>query len=186
MLLKTVSSSSAAREFPWRNQGRFSCGKSEKLSVSVEAISEDMAFQSDASGTVKAASRDYGRVYSCGVYSMKLTSNVAYFESCLQDPDSVLGSLTHEIKEVGPDGQEVTKVVPAVTEEDQGIEILTEAIAACTETIDQHKGKLVVKETPRAVKHMAKLRMDDEEISGDEEEDTGMGEVDIEGAGIVE
>ena len=33
---------------------------------------------------------------------------------------------------------------------------------------------------------MAKLRMDDEEISGDEEEDTGMGEVDIEGAGIVE
>ncbi|CAN7062566.1 unnamed protein product [Brassica rapa subsp. trilocularis] len=24
MLLKTVSSSSAAREFPWRNQGRFS------------------------------------------------------------------------------------------------------------------------------------------------------------------
>ncbi|KAL0775348.1 hypothetical protein Bca101_040500 [Brassica carinata] len=119
-----------------------------------------MAFQSDASGTVKAASRDYGRVYSCG----------------LQDPDSVLGSLTHEIKEVGPDGQE-----------DQGIEILTEAIAACTETIDQHKGKLVVKETPRArTEHMAKLRMDDEEISGDEEEDTGMGEVDIEGAGIVE
>ncbi|CAN6844382.1 unnamed protein product [Brassica oleracea] len=131
----------------------------------------DMAFQSDASGTVKAASRDYGRVYSCG----------------LQDPDSVLGSLTHEIKEVGPDGQEVTKVVPAVTEEDQGIEILTEAIAACTETIDQHKGKLVVKETPRArTEHMAKLRMDDEEISGNEEEDTGMGEVDIEGAGIVE
>lgn len=36
--------------------------------------------------------------------------------------------------------------------------------------------------------HMAKLRMDNEEISGneEEEEDTGMGEVDIEGAGIVE
>ncbi|WZY90784.1 hypothetical protein YC2023_047519 [Brassica napus] len=65
---------------------------------------------------------------------------------------------------------------------DQGIEILTEAIAACTETIDQHKGKLVVKEAPRA------LRMDNEEISGneEEEEDTGMGEVDIEGAGLVE
>ncbi|XP_033146445.1 eukaryotic translation initiation factor 2 subunit alpha homolog isoform X2 [Brassica rapa] len=76
---------------------------------------------------------------------------VLFFFSGLQDPDSVLGSLTREIKEVGPDGQEVTKVVPAVTEEDQGIEILTEAIAACTETIDQHKGKLVVKEAPRAV-----------------------------------
>ena len=34
---------------------------------------------------------------------------------------------------------------------------------------------------------MAKLRMDDEEISGDEEEDTGMGDVDIDGgAGIIE
>ncbi|CAF1869846.1 unnamed protein product [Brassica napus] len=147
----------------------------------VGLVFRDMAFQSDASGTVKAASRDYGRVYSCGVYSMKLTSNelyvnIGYRKHSLQDPDSVLGSLTHEIKEVGPDGQE-----------DQGIEILTEAIAACTETIDQHKGKLVVKETPRArTEHMAKLRMDDEEISGDEEEDTGMGEVDIEGAGIVE
>ncbi|CAF1869887.1 unnamed protein product [Brassica oleracea var. botrytis] len=143
----------------------------------------DMAFQSDASGTVKAASRDYGRVYSCG----------------LQDPDSVLGSLTHEIKEVGPDGQEVYTLFSGfvlvvgngpdlgIFLFDQGIEILTEAIAACTETIDQHKGKLVVKETPRArTEHMAKLRMDDEEISGDEEEDTGMGEVDIEGAGIVE
>ncbi|KAF3557522.1 hypothetical protein F2Q69_00017730 [Brassica cretica] len=117
----------------------------------------------------------------------KFTMSIIDARSCLQDPDSVLGSLTHEIKEVGPDGQEVTKVVPAVTEEDQGIEILTEAIAACTETIDQHKGKLVVKETPRArTEHMAKLRMDDEEISGNEEEDTGMGEVDIEGAGIVE
>ncbi|CAN6844366.1 unnamed protein product [Brassica oleracea] len=195
------------------------------------------------------------------------------FKILVTDPDSVLGSLTREVKEVGPDGQEVTKVVPAVTEEvkdalvknirrrmtpqpmkiradielkcfqfdgvvhikeamrkaeaagnddcpvkiklvapplyvlttqtldkDQGIEILTEAIAACTETIDQHKGKLVVKEAPRAVserddkmltEHMAKLRMDNEEISGDEEsgeeeEDTGMGEVDIEGAGIIE
>ncbi|KAH0887158.1 hypothetical protein HID58_063254 [Brassica napus] len=196
------------------------------------------------------------------------------FKILVTDPDSVLGSLTREVKEVGPDGQEVTKVVPAVTEEvkdalvknirrrmtpqpmkiradielkcfqfdgvvhikveamrkaeaagnddcpvkiklvapplyvlttqtldkDQGIEILTEAIVACTETIDQHKGKLVVKEAPRAVserddkmltEHMAKLRMDNEEISGDEEsgeeeEDTGMGEVDIEGAGIIE
>jgi translation initiation factor 2 subunit 1 len=40
--------------------------------------------------------------------------------------------------------------------------------------------------------HMAKLRMDNEEMSGDEgsedeEEDTGMGEVDIDGgSGIIE
>lgn len=32
---------------------------------------------------------------------------VLFFFSGLQDPDSVLGSLTREIKEVGPDGQEV-------------------------------------------------------------------------------
>ncbi|KAH0882435.1 hypothetical protein HID58_058531 [Brassica napus] len=209
------------------------------------------------------------------------------FKVLVTDPDSVLGSLTREIKEVGPDGQEVTRVVPAVTEEvkealvknirrrmtpqpmkiradielkcfqfdgvvhikveamrkaeaagnddcpvkiklvapplyvltthtldkDQGIKILDEAIVACTETIEEHKGKLVVKEAPRAVsiffftvelsqvserddkmltEHMAKLRMDNEEISGDEEsgeeeEDTGMGDVDIDGgAGIIE
>ncbi|KAF3544967.1 hypothetical protein DY000_02002241 [Brassica cretica] len=196
------------------------------------------------------------------------------FKVLVTDPDSVLGSLTREIKEVGPDGQEVTKVVPAVTEEvkdalvknirrrmtpqpmkiradielkcfqfdgvvhikeamrkaeaagnedcpvkiklvapplyvlttqtldkEQGIEILEKAIAVCTETIEEHKGKLVIKEAPRAVserddkmltEHMAKLRMDNEEISGDEEsgeeeEDTGMGEVDIDGgAGIIE
>ncbi|WZZ40288.1 hypothetical protein YC2023_036553 [Brassica napus] len=193
------------------------------------------------------------------------------FKVLVTDPDSVLGSLTREIKEVGPDGQEL---YPAVTEEvkdalvknirrrmtpqpmkiradielkcfqfdgvvhikeamrkaeaagnedcpvkiklvapplyvlttqtldkDQGIEILEKAIAICTETIEEHKGKLVIKEAPRAVserddkmltEHMAKLRMDNEEISGDEEsgeeeEDTGMGEVDIDGgAGIIE
>lgn len=37
--------------------------------------------------------------------------------------------------------------------------------------------------------HMAKLRQDNEEISGDEgseeEEDTGMGEIDVENAGAV-
>ncbi|XP_033145311.1 eukaryotic translation initiation factor 2 subunit alpha homolog [Brassica rapa] len=185
MLLKTVSSSSAAREFPWRNQGRFSSAilrEPYTTGASSTSVSDQspryMAFQSDASGTelyVNIGYRKHGHAFELSL-------------CCLQDPDSVLGSLTREIKEVGPDGQEVTKVVPAVTEEDQGIEILTEAIAACTETIDQHKGKLVVKEAPRAVKHMAKLRMDNEEISGneEEEEDTGMGEVDIEGAGIVE
>ncbi|XP_033146446.1 eukaryotic translation initiation factor 2 subunit alpha homolog isoform X3 [Brassica rapa] len=89
--------------------------------------------------------------FSLRSITQELYVNIGYRKHGLQDPDSVLGSLTREIKEVGPDGQEVTKVVPAVTEEDQGIEILTEAIAACTETIDQHKGKLVVKEAPRAV-----------------------------------
>ncbi|KAF7830917.1 eukaryotic translation initiation factor 2 subunit alpha-like protein [Senna tora] len=196
------------------------------------------------------------------------------FKIIVTDPDSVLNSLTREIKEVGPDGQEVTKVVPAVSEEvkeglvknikrrmtpqplkiradiemkcfqfdgvlhikeamrkaeaagnhdcpvkiklvapplyvlttqtldkEQGILVLNNAIVACTEAIEQHKGKLNVKEAPRAVserddkllaEHMAKLRQDNEEISGDEdseeEEDTGMGEVDVEnhGAGITD
>ncbi|KAJ1428615.1 Translation initiation factor 2, alpha subunit [Sesbania bispinosa] len=153
----------------------------------------------------------------------------------------LLSALTREVKEVGPDGQEVTKVVPAVSEEvkdaleamrkaeaagnddcpvkiklvapplyvlttqtldkEQGILVLNNAIVSCTESIEQHKGKLVVKEAPRAVserddkllaEHMAKLRQDNEEVSGDEdseeEEDTGMGEVDVEnnGSGIME
>ena len=49
MLLKMVSSSSAAREFPWRNQGRFSCGKSEKLSVSVSGVVFLRVFEFDVS-----------------------------------------------------------------------------------------------------------------------------------------
>ncbi|CAH8356386.1 unnamed protein product [Eruca vesicaria subsp. sativa] len=203
------------------------------------------------------------------------------FKVLVTDPDSVLGSLTREIKEVGPDGQEVTKVVPAVTQQvkealvkhirrrmtqqpmkirayieltcfhldgvvhikvvkpvligssiisfffshtcllfqeamrkaeaagnddcpvkiklvasplyvltthtldkDQGIKILDEAIVACTETIKEHGGKLVVKEAPRAVSERDD-NLDNEEISGDEEseeeEDTGMGDVDING-----
>ncbi|MFQ6662469.1 hypothetical protein Gotur_030298 [Gossypium turneri] len=191
------------------------------------------------------------------------------FKIIVTDPDSVLNTLTCEVKKPGPDGQEVTEVVPAVTEEvkdalvknirrrmtpqplkiradiemkcfqfdgvlhikeamrkaeaagnddcpvkiklvapplyvlttqtldkEQGITILSKAIAACTEAIEHHKGKLVVKEPPRAVserddkllaEHMAKLRNDNEEVSGDEdseeEEDTGMGEVDVENAG---
>ncbi|KAH9702638.1 eukaryotic translation initiation factor 2 subunit alpha-like [Citrus sinensis] len=243
------------------------------------------------------------------------------FKIIVTDPDSVLNSLTREVKEIGPDGQEVTKVIPAVTEEvkdalvknirrrmtpqplkiradvemkcfqfdgvlhikdamrkaeaagnndcpvkiklvapplyvlttqtldkvsttsfvledilinhmayywvvpvlyawilpalgylwmieeqyhieiialylvgqEQGISVLNKAIAACTEAIEKHKGKLTVKEEPRAVserddkllaEHMAKLHQDNEEVSGDEdseeEEDTGMGEVDVE------
>ncbi|XP_008789313.1 eukaryotic translation initiation factor 2 subunit alpha homolog [Phoenix dactylifera] len=196
------------------------------------------------------------------------------FKVIVTDPDSVLDSLTREVKEVGPDGQEVTKVVLAMTPEvkdalvknirrrmtpqplkiradiemkcfqfdgvlhikeamkkaeaagnddcpvkiklvapplyvlttqtldkEQGITILNNAIKACTEKIDHHKGKLVVKEAPRAVserddkllaEHMAKLRSANEEIDGDEdteeEEDTGMGDVDLDkpGVGITE
>ncbi|GAB4860238.1 hypothetical protein Ancab_011717 [Ancistrocladus abbreviatus] len=195
------------------------------------------------------------------------------FKTVVADPDSLLDSLSYEVKEAGPDGPEVTKVVPAVTpqikealiknirrrmtpqplkiradvemkcfqfdgvlhikeamrkaeaagsddcpvkiklvapplyvlttqtlDKDQGISALSRAITACTEEIERHKGKLVVKEPPRAVserddkllaEHMEKLRQVNEEVSGDEdseeEEDTGMGDVDLENAtGIAE
>ncbi|KAH6790424.1 Eukaryotic translation initiation factor 2 subunit 1 [Perilla frutescens var. frutescens] len=80
-------------------------------------------------------------------------------------------------------------------DKEQGIAILNKAIEACTEEIERHKGKLTVKEAARAVseredkllaEHMAKLGRENEEISGDEgseeEEDTGMGEIDLENA----
>lgn len=35
--------------------------------------------------------------------------------------------------------------------QEQGISVLNKAIAACTEAIEKHKGKLTVKEEPRAV-----------------------------------
>ncbi|XP_024996339.1 eukaryotic translation initiation factor 2 subunit alpha homolog isoform X2 [Cynara cardunculus var. scolymus] len=188
------------------------------------------------------------------------------FKLVVSDPDSILNSLTREVKETGPDGEEVTKVVPALTDEvkdalvknirrrmtpqplkiradiemkcfqfdgvlhikdamrkaeaagnqdcpvkiklvappsyvlitqtldkEQGISVLTKAIAACTEEIELHKGKLTVKEAPRAVseredillaERMAKLSQANEEVEGDddseEEEDTGMGDIDLE------
>ncbi|KAL0402946.1 UNVERIFIED_CONTAM: Eukaryotic translation initiation factor 2 subunit alpha [Sesamum radiatum] len=86
-------------------------------------------------------------------------------------------------------------------DKEQGIAILNQAIEACTEEIERHKGKLTVKEAARAVseredkllaEHMAKLGRENEEVSGDEdseeEEDTGMGEIDVEntGTGITE
>ncbi|KAK9280489.1 hypothetical protein L1049_014181 [Liquidambar formosana] len=199
---------------------------------------------------------------------------VEAFKLVVTDPDSVLNSLTREIKEIGPDGQEVTKVVPVMSEEvkdsliknirrrmtpqplkiradiemkcfqfdgvlhikeamrkaeaagnhncpvkiklvapplyvltthtldkERGISILNDAITACTQEIELHKGKLLVKEAPRSVserddkllaEHMAKLHNDNEEISGDEgseeEEDIGMGEIDLENtaSGITE
>nr|GME18999.1 eukaryotic translation initiation factor 2 subunit alpha homolog [Ipomoea batatas] len=192
------------------------------------------------------------------------------FKLVVNDPDSVLNSLTREIKDVGPDGKEVTKVVPALSEEvkdslvknirrrmtpqplkiradiemkcfqfdgvlhikeamrkaeaagnkdcpvkiklvappayvlntqtldkEQGITVLNQAIVACTEEIERHKGKLTVKEAPRAVseredkllaEQMAKLTRENEEVSGDEdseEEDTGMGEIDVENSDMA-
>ncbi|CAN6462419.1 unnamed protein product [Victoria cruziana] len=38
------------------------------------------------------------------------------FKLIVSDPDSILDSLTREIKEIGPDGQEVTKTIPAISE----------------------------------------------------------------------
>ncbi|KAI0524366.1 hypothetical protein KFK09_003733 [Dendrobium nobile] len=194
------------------------------------------------------------------------------FKLIVSDPDSVLEPLTKEVKEVGSDGQEVTKVEPALTEElkdalvknirrrmtpqplkiradiemkcfqfdgvlhikeamrkaeaagnddclvkiklvapplyvlttqtlekDKGISVLNNAIKACTEAIENEKGKLIVKEAPRAVseredkllaEHLAKLQTANEEVDGDvdseDEEDTGMGEVDVENSGIAE
>ncbi|KAL2899286.1 Eukaryotic translation initiation factor 2 subunit alpha-like protein, partial [Bienertia sinuspersici] len=35
------------------------------------------------------------------------------FKVIVNDPDTILDPLTYEVKETGPDGQEVTKVVPA-------------------------------------------------------------------------
>ena len=82
-------------------------------------------------------------------------------------------------------------------DKEQGISTLSKAIVACTEEIERHKGKLVVKDAPRTVSErddkllqdvMDKLRMNNEEKSGDEdseeEEDTGMGDVDVENAGF--
>ncbi|XP_058074295.1 eukaryotic translation initiation factor 2 subunit alpha homolog [Magnolia sinica] len=191
------------------------------------------------------------------------------FKLIVTDPDSVLNALTREVKEVGPDGQEVTKVVPAMSEEvkdaliknirrrmtpqplkiradveikcfqldgvlhikeamrkaeaagnndcpvkiklvapplyvltthtldkEQGISVLNDAIKACTEEIDRHKGKLVVKEAPRAVSEKDdKLLADqlklnsaaedaDNDEGSEEEEDTGMGEIDLDNAAI--
>ncbi|CAL9189309.1 unnamed protein product [Musa hybrid cultivar] len=192
------------------------------------------------------------------------------FKVVVTDPDSVLDSLTRVVKEVGADGQEVSKVVPAVTPEvkdalvknirrrmtpqplkiradiemkcfqfdgvlhikeamrkaeaagnddcpvkiklvapplyvlttqtldkEQGISVLNNAVKACTEEIELHKGKLTLKEAPRAVserddkllaEHMAKLQSANNEVDGDEgseeEEDTGMGELDLENSGV--
>ncbi|KAE9453227.1 hypothetical protein C3L33_14857, partial [Rhododendron williamsianum] len=39
------------------------------------------------------------------------------FKLIVSDPDSVIDSLSREVKEIGPNGKEVTKLVPAISEE---------------------------------------------------------------------
>ncbi|CAK9205797.1 unnamed protein product [Sphagnum troendelagicum] len=194
------------------------------------------------------------------------------FKLIVTDPDSVLGGLTKEVKEEGPDGQETIKVVPAMTDEvkdaliknikrrmtpqplkiradielkcfqydgvlhikdamrraeeagtqecpvkiklvapplyvlttqtlekELGISVLDSAIKACVKEIEKHKGKLTVKEPPRAVSErddrllaetMQKLGDSNQDVDGDadseEEEDQGMGTGDLDGASLVE
>ncbi|PWA91598.1 Nucleic acid-binding, OB-fold [Artemisia annua] len=97
------------------------------------------------------------------------------FKLVVSDPDAILDSLTREVKETGADGKEsAMRKAEAAGNEDcpvkiklvappayvlitqtldkvQGISVLTKAIAACSEEIERHKGKLTVKEAPRAV-----------------------------------
>ncbi|CAI5959041.1 unnamed protein product [Closterium sp. NIES-65] len=80
---------------------------------------------------------------------------------------------------------------------DKGIAVLERAIRAASEEIDKHKGKLTVKEAPRAVsdrddrllaEHMQKLTDANAEVDGDvdsEDEDEGMGSVDIDNAEVL-
>ncbi|KAI3864932.1 hypothetical protein MKW92_005949 [Papaver armeniacum] len=183
------------------------------------------------------------------------------FRLIVADPDTILDSFTREVKEVGPDGQEVTKVVPALTEEvkdalinnirrhmtpqpikiradiemkcfrfdgvlhikeamrkaeatgnddcpvkiklvapplyvltthtlgqlgEQGIKVLTDAIQACIQIIDSHKGKRVVGEHDDNLLayHIGLLRLSNADAASDddsEEEDTGMGDIDVDG-----
>ncbi|XP_074295135.1 eukaryotic translation initiation factor 2 subunit alpha homolog [Silene latifolia] len=82
-------------------------------------------------------------------------------------------------------------------DKDQGISTLSKAIVACTEEIERHNGKLTVKDAPRTVSErddklfqdqLEKLRQDNEERGGDDdsedEDETGMGDVDVENAGF--
>lgn len=73
----------------------------------------------------------WGKTVYCFSYSIivSLTSNkeptpvslfpfVQAFKLIVNDPDSVINSLTREVKEIGPDGQEVTFVCPRSPEPD--------------------------------------------------------------------
>ncbi|XP_073157012.1 eukaryotic translation initiation factor 2 subunit alpha homolog isoform X1 [Henckelia pumila] len=180
------------------------------------------------------------------------------FKLIVSDPDSVLDPLTRIVEEISADGEKVTKVVPAISDEvkkvlvqnikrrmipqvlkiradiemkcfeldgvihiknamrkaeaagnkdcpvkialvgsplyvlntqtfdkEQGIETLNRAIAACTEEIEQHKGRLIVKTAPRLMsdredkvfaEQIAQLNLADDDASGgdDTDDDGGM------------
>jgi translation initiation factor 2 subunit 1 len=83
-------------------------------------------------------------------------------------------------------------------DKEKGILVLNNAIACCTESIEHHKGKLLVKEEARVVSerddkllqiHMSKLNQDNQDVDGDEdseeEEDTGMGDVDLDNGNAI-
>lgn len=84
-------------------------------------------------------------------------------------------------------------------DKNKGIEVLTAACEACSKSITANKGKLTVKEAARAVSErddrlltekMEQLAAANQEVDGDagsdEEEDEGMGDIDVEGgAGLV-
>mmetsp|Transcript_10464 Transcript_10464/g.18283 ORF Transcript_10464/g.18283 Transcript_10464/m.18283 type:complete len:331 (-) Transcript_10464:790-1782(-) len=80
----------------------------------------------------------------------------------------------------------------------KGVELLTSACEACQKSIEAARGKLVIKTAARAVsaqddrmlaETLEKLENDNKEVDGDldseEEEDTGMGDIDMDGAGTV-
>eukprot|EP00898_Chlorokybus_atmophyticus_P002531 jgi/Chlat1/3279/Chrsp22S03533 len=79
-------------------------------------------------------------------------------------------------------------------DKDVGITVLNEAIEAIKVVIEKHKGKLLVKDAPRAVSErddrllaekLEKLDLANREVDGDldsEEEEEGMGNVDVEAA----
>ncbi|PNT77569.1 hypothetical protein BRADI_1g65210v3 [Brachypodium distachyon] len=81
-------------------------------------------------------------------------------------------------------------------DKDQGISVLTDAVKACMTEIEKHKGKLVVKEAPRAVSERESKLLDAQfetlveqnaEVAGDddsEEEDEGMGDIDVSNSGV--
>nr|XP_043620152.1 eukaryotic translation initiation factor 2 subunit alpha homolog [Erigeron canadensis] len=169
------------------------------------------------------------------------------FKCIVNDPDYVLKPLNRELREIGADGMEVTKVVPAISKDvkealvtkirrqmtpkpvnlsayiemtcfeydgvlhikeamrkaeavstkecpvkmklvaapiyviitrtldkEQGIKILNQAVAACMNSIEGHKGKLTKKESPRVserekllAEQKAYLELHNVEVSGD-------------------
>eukprot|EP00271_Cylindrocystis_brebissonii_P010500 TRINITY_DN266_c0_g1_i1.p1 TRINITY_DN266_c0_g1~~TRINITY_DN266_c0_g1_i1.p1 ORF type:complete len:341 (+),score=83.75 TRINITY_DN266_c0_g1_i1:247-1269(+) len=188
------------------------------------------------------------------------------FKLIVTEPDAILDTLTREVKEIDPDGKEIVKFVPALSEEvkeslvsniqrrmtpqplkiradielkcfqydgvlhikdamrkaeqagtdecpvkiklvapplyvlttqtlnkEPGIRVLQLAIDACKQAVEKHKGKLTVKEAPRAVSesedrllssqmdHLEKgnTEVDGDEGSDEEEEEMGMGGADV-------